>query len=239
MNLFRVYNYISTSFLLEVRLVHMSKIIKIEHLPSSVFTIIFSFLWYSLTQLPLIVGDSLKKYSLIFNILGTIYVLVIAGLCIYVLSRIYSKYSTKNSNIRRLPLFRYTLVFFIVMTAYNTFCDYILPTTKNQKTIENMINGNTFFIGILLFTIIAPILEELIFRGLFINMIFKQNTFWIPVISSGIIFGSLHSASNIMEWLYYVIFGMILAAAYKKTDTLAVPIALHMINNGISFFTTF
>lgn len=217
----------------------MSKIIKIEQLPAAVFTIIFSFLWYSLTQLPLIVGDSLKKYSLIFNILGTIYVLVIAGLCIYVLSRIYSKYSTKNSNIRRLPLLRYTLVFFIVMIAYNTFCDYILPTTKNQKTIENMINGNTFFIGILLFTIIAPILEELIFRGLFINMIFKQNTFWVPVISSGIIFGSLHSASNIMEWLYYVIFGMILAAAYKKTDTLAIPIALHMINNGISFFTTF
>jgi membrane protease YdiL (CAAX protease family) len=42
-----------------------------------------------------------------------------------------------------------------------------------------------------------------------------------------------------MEWLYYVIFGMILATSYKKTDTLAVPIALHMINNAISFFMTF
>ncbi|MEE8832441.1 MAG: type II CAAX endopeptidase family protein, partial [Leuconostoc gelidum] len=189
----------------------MSKIIRIEQLPTSIFTIIFSFLWYSFTQLPLIVGESLTKYSLIFNILGTIYVLVIAGSCIYVLSRIYGKYSTKNSSLSRIILFRYTLVFFIVMTAYNTFCDYIFPTTKNQKTIENMINGNTFFVGILIFTIIAPILEELIFRGLFINMIFKQNTFWVPVISSGIIFGSLHAASNIMEWLYYVIFGMILA----------------------------
>lgn len=195
--------------MLEVHLVNMSKIIRIEQLPTSIFTIIFSFLWYSFTQLPLIVGESLTKYSLIFNILGTIYVLVIAGSCIYVLSRIYGKYSTKNSSLSRIILFRYTLVFFIVMTAYNTFCDYIFPTTKNQKTIENMINGNTFFVGILIFTIIAPILEELIFRGLFINMIFKQNTFWVPVIISGIIFGSLHAASNIMEWLYYVIFGMI------------------------------
>lgn len=217
----------------------MSKIIRIEQLPTSIFTIIFSFLWYSFAQLPLIVGESLTNYSFIFNIFGIIYVLVIAGSCIYVLSRIYSKYSNKNASLRKIILFRYTLVFFIVMIAYNIFCDYILPTTKNQKTIENMINGNTFFVGILIFTIIAPILEELIFRGLFINMIFKQNTFWIPVISSGIIFGSLHAVSNITEWLYYVIFGMILAASYKKTETLAVPIALHMINNAISFFTTF
>ncbi|MEE8837888.1 MAG: CPBP family intramembrane glutamic endopeptidase [Leuconostoc gelidum] len=111
------------------------------------------------------------------------------------------------------------------------------PLMMNSNKV--ILNGHTFFVGILIFTIIAPILEELIFRGLFINLIFKQNTFWVPVISSGIIFGSLHAASNIMEWLYYVIFGMILATSYKKTDTLAVPIALHMINNAISFFMTF
>lgn len=217
----------------------MSKLVRIEQLPTSIVTIVVSFLWYSFTQLPLIVGESRTKYSLLFNILGIMYVLVIGGSCIFVLSRIYGKYSTKKFNLRRILLFRYTVLFFIMMTAYNTFCDYILPTTKNQKTIEDMINANTFLVGILIFTIIAPILEELIFRGLFINMIFKQNTFWVPVISSGIIFGSLHSVGNVVEWLYYVIFGIILAIAYKKTDILALPIALHMINNTTSFFTTF
>lgn len=70
-------------------------------------------------------------------------------------------------------------------------------------------------------------------------MLFERNTFWMPIITSGLFFGLLHASSNLIELLYYVFFGIILAFTYKRTGMLSLTIAIHAINNLISYTSTF
>lgn len=214
---------------------YLSKFLKIDQLPIAIFTLIFSLIWYSFIQLPITLNNYIEKKSLIFIILGTIYIFIFGGLLIMFLIKIY----TKNNVLKKDYNWKSIIYSFAIMLLYNTLFDYVLPTTKNQNIIISLINNKTIIMGALLFIIIGPIIEELICRGLFINMIFKQNTFWMPIITSGLFFGLLHASSNFIELLYYVFFGIILSFTYKKTGILSLTIALHVINNLISYTTTF
>ena len=84
-------------------------------------------------------------------------------------------------------------------------------------------------------TIIAPILEETVFR-LSIRKIIRND--YLFIILSGLLFGILHVAgsNNIGQLLYiipYSIPGCIFAYTLVKSDNIFVPISLHFIHNAI------
>lgn len=163
------------------------------------------------------------------------YILIFGGLLITFLIKKY----IKNNSLKKDYNWKLVMSSFAIMLLYNVLFDYILPTTKNQNLIIGLINNKTIIMGALLFIVIGPIIEELICRGLFINMLFERNTFWMPIITSGLFFGLLHASSNLIELLYYVFFGIILAFTYKRTGMLSLTIAIHAINNLISYTSTF
>lgn len=214
---------------------YLSKFLKIDQLPIAIFTLIFSLIWYSFIQLPITLNNYIESKSLIFIILGSMYILIFGGLLIIFLIKIY----TKNNSLKKDCNWKLITYSFAMMLLYNTLFDCILPTTKNQNIIISLINNKTIVMGALLFIIIGPIIEELICRGLFINMLFERNTFWAPIITSGLFFGLLHASGNFIELLYYVFFGIILSFTYKKTGILSLTIAIHIINNLISYTSTF
>lgn len=82
----------------------------------------------------------------------------------------------------------------------------------------------------------APVLDELVNRGLFFNLFFKQNTKQNQIagtLVSGIIFAVTHGLTGVNELLLSALFGWLLSALYLKTKNLAVPIALHLVINLI------
>ena len=84
-------------------------------------------------------------------------------------------------------------------------------------------------------TILAPILEESVFR-LAIRKIIKND--YIFIIMSGLLFGILHvsGADSIGQLLYiipYSIPGAIFAYTLVKSNNICVPISLHFIHNTI------
>ncbi|MEL6494045.1 MAG: CPBP family intramembrane glutamic endopeptidase [Cyanobacteria bacterium J06623_7] len=90
-------------------------------------------------------------------------------------------------------------------------------------------------IQVIAIVILAPIVEEILFRGVFFH---RWGTKWsvrTAVITSSIIFGCLH-----FNLLWASLFGLVMCFAYLKTKSLAVPIAMHFLNNfialGISFW---
>ncbi len=84
-------------------------------------------------------------------------------------------------------------------------------------------------------TVLAPILEESVFR-LSIRKIIKND--YLFIIISGLLFGILHvtSAGSVGQLLYiipYSIPGWIFAYTLVKSDNIYIPITLHFIHNSI------
>ena len=108
--------------------------------------------------------------------------------------------------------------------------------SNNQESIITTLKMApiyTFIVTVL----IAPILEELIFRLSFRKIFAKSNILFI--FFSGLIFGGMHVIStceNIVDLLFiipYSIPGFIFAYIYTKSKNIFVPISLHFIHNGI------
>ena len=83
---------------------------------------------------------------------------------------------------------------------------------------------------LLVIGIVAPIIEELVFRGLASQILFSGGNKWLAAIVTSLIFGLLH-ASNLIEWIMYTGLGIVFYLAYARRRNIKDSILLHMINN--------
>lgn len=114
--------------------------------------------------------------------------------------------------------------------------------TENQVAIEALVSQvNITMIGMLLYAIfLAPVVEELVFRGLVINYFFRHSWWWANIILSGFLFAFPHmgyiptNLSDLLSYVLYMSMGMVLAYVYKKSGQIQDSIAIHFLNNALS-----
>ncbi|NGP90191.1 type II CAAX endopeptidase family protein [Fodinibius halophilus] len=118
-----------------------------------------------------------------------------------------------------------------------------LISTETAKTYLNWINNTGAFNHIHEATILqqilfggliivaAPVIEEIIFRGVMIERLGAKYSYSKAVVISSVIFGLLHSTP-----LGAFIFGVVLSFLYLKTQSLFVPILIHATNNALALF---
>lgn len=93
--------------------------------------------------------------------------------------------------------------------------------------------------------IIGPIVEEFIFRGIFLNGLLKRYSAWFSIISISLFFGLLHFdysmiqlqqdvSIQVVNFLQAFILGLILGFVFWKTGSITPPILLHLLANFIS-----
>lgn len=105
-------------------------------------------------------------------------------------------------------------------------------TTANQASlIEEFQRGNGILLPIIL-GVLAPIVEEIIFRGILPLKIFKGYEGWGYIVG-GLLFALFHGPTNIMSFVIYGGSSVILTLLAYRTRRLEVSIAVHMINNGL------
>ena len=105
-------------------------------------------------------------------------------------------------------------------------------TTANQASLmEEFRRGNTMLLAIML-GVLAPIAEEIIFRGIIPLKIFKGYESWGYIIGR-LLFAIFHGPTNIMSFVIYGGASVILTLLAYRTRRLEVSIAVHMINNGL------
>ncbi|MGJ8638134.1 MAG: CPBP family intramembrane glutamic endopeptidase [Opitutaceae bacterium] len=85
---------------------------------------------------------------------------------------------------------------------------------------------------VLFAVILAPVVEEIIFRGCIYRFLKSKITFLSAQIISGIVFALMHA--NTMSFLPLVLIGIILARIYEKSGNLLVPMCFHAFFNGFS-----
>lgn len=88
-------------------------------------------------------------------------------------------------------------------------------------------------IAFVILVILAPIIEELLFRGLIYTKLRANYGASSTIIVSSIIFAGFHLELQIFLPLF--ILGCIIGYIYEKSDSLWVPILFHLINNGLAF----
>ncbi len=85
--------------------------------------------------------------------------------------------------------------------------------------------------------ILAPIAEELVFRGLVFRRLKGYTNFWVGALVSSALFGLYHM--NLAQGIYAFLFGIVLAAVYHRFNNLLAPILLHFAANLLSVILTY
>lgn len=119
------------------------------------------------------------------------------------------------------------LIRFVSPGLYDAFLDSPNLST-NMGRIEDPFRFGMAFIAIVL---LAPIVEELIFRGVLFNMLSKRHSIFFSLLVSGLFFGILHFAT----FFPAAILGFVLGFIYHRTGNIRLSIAAHMFNNLVSF----
>ena len=81
--------------------------------------------------------------------------------------------------------------------------------------------------------LLMPVAEEVIFRGYLFDAVRRHVGDRPTIIITALTFAAVH-----LQWFYFIPiagFGLILGWARYKTDSIWLPVLLHMANNGLSF----
>lgn len=152
----------------------------------------------------------------------------------------YYKTFVKNDDFKLKPL---TLVLMIPMgISAQIVVDAVLVLARPcfphafsgyDTLVQNVTGAGASFVMTLAIMIIAPIGEELLFRGVMFKY-FCHYLSTVPAIAfQALIFGIYHG--NIIQGIYAFLLGILLGAVYQRTGSVIPCIALHMSIN-ISFF---
>lgn len=138
--------------------------------------------------------------------------------------------------IRRKPLRLEELFFLMAMYGLVLLVDYATArfgTPQNQTNVADAMQvmpWTLFFMA----GVLAPFIEELIFRGVFMNLFWQKDNRLnnvAAVVCSGLIFGFMHEPHLSVFLLLYSSLGMVLAFVYRRERDLRYSIGLHMFIN--------
>jgi membrane protease YdiL (CAAX protease family) len=84
--------------------------------------------------------------------------------------------------------------------------------------------------------VVAPVAEEVFFRGYFFTALRNWKGVWPAAIITGVVFGAIHAGSAPVGYLVpLAVFGFGLCLLYWKTGSLYPCIVLHALNNSLAF----
>jgi len=107
-----------------------------------------------------------------------------------------------------------------------------LPSNVQENQQESVLSPVTNY---LTSGFAAPVVEELLFRGILMNLWNYSKSSkrrWLVIIIVSAIFGVVHTR-DLIAWLIYSFAGLILGYVYTATGKLRDSILLHFINNAV------
>ena len=108
----------------------------------------------------------------------------------------------------------------------------LIPMPEGIKELFEQMFSKTvpaFFTAV----IFAPVLEELIFRGIVLEGFLKNYSPAKAIIWTNVLFGLAHL--NPWQFIGAFLMGILISWVYYKTRNLILPVAMHMLNNLISY----
>jgi membrane protease YdiL (CAAX protease family) len=142
----------------------------------------------------------------------------------------------------RLPLLKTVLLSVILMVSIlllsEAYSRFVVPGQELQADMNQLIAGvpKTPLNHLLLFmtiAVIAPLLEELLFRGYLQSSLMHLMKPWQAILLASAVFGAIHFQP--LAFPILTALGAVFGYLYYKTGSLKVNIILHVLNNGIAY----
>jgi membrane protease YdiL (CAAX protease family) len=132
------------------------------------------------------------------------------------------------------PLLISTLLVFSSMFALNIFVQWF-PLKDNMSDVFSGLSRNV--LGIFSLALLAPLLEEVLFRGAIQGVLMHYfGRPWPAIIVSALVFGIFHL--NPVQIVYATLLGIVLGWIYYRTRSLLSVIVGHVLNNSLAVATT-
>ena len=165
----------------------------------------------------------------IFYLYGNISVVL---LLLYYALNLKNKLVLNKKDIKR--TLKYFVAFLPVIFIMSFLCKIMLFEYEEQKLvveIKKNFNNNLFF-NCFLIIIVAPIIEEIVFRGLFYKTLKNFIPFVQASIISSLIFAIIHE--NILSLTILFLLSLYLTWIYERTNSILYSILTHSIFNFLN-----
>ena len=90
--------------------------------------------------------------------------------------------------------------------------------------------------GYIVIGILAPIAEEMVFRGAILRSLlkaFSPQMHWLAIILSALLFGVVHG--NLPQGCHAFAIGLLLGWLYYRTDSIVPGVVFHWVNNSVAY----
>ena len=116
----------------------------------------------------------------------------------------------------------------------------LLHFTELSKSFAD-VAGQQFMVpiwqGLLLFGVVSPLAEEIVFRGVIYNRLKKYFPVWIAILTSAVLFGGYHG--NLVQGIYGFLLGTVIAWLYEVAGKFRIPVMFHAFANISVFLMTY
>lgn len=132
---------------------------------------------------------------------------------------------------------------FLIMAAVQAISAYVvssgkMPQSANEEAINQSL-GTSPVVMLMIVIVLGPVVEELLFRGLLMNLAFAERnraTQTFNLILSSVSFALVHVPTNLFDFATYALLGLGLGLTYARTRDLRSGMALHILNNLVACF---
>src|SRR3954447_25542572 len=135
------------------------------------------------------------------------------------------KYAAQMASLGALAYFLFTVVYAAIVRPDNP-----------QRVVEDLgadTNKLLLVVGALVVIMVAPLCEELFFRGILFTVLRQRMAFWPAAVIDGVLFGFVHGSLVIVPILAAL--GIVFCYVYEQTGSIFPTIALHALNNTIAY----
>jgi hypothetical protein len=133
------------------------------------------------------------------------------------------------------------VIYAILSSILIMLASQVLPwfdANQVQQTGFDQVSRNyELVLAFLSLVVIAPIFEEILFRGFLLGKLKKYMPVWIAVIATSVLFGFVHGAWNLAFDTFAL--SVILCVLRVLTGSIWASILLHMVKNAVAFYILF
>lgn len=135
------------------------------------------------------------------------------------------KFTAQMASLGALAYFLFTVLYAAIVRPDNP-----------QRVVEDLgadTNKLLLVVGALVVIVVAPVCEELFFRGILFTVLRQRMPLWPAAVIDGVLFGFVHGSLVIVPILAAL--GVVFCYVYERTGSIFPTIALHALNNTIAY----
>lgn len=131
----------------------------------------------------------------------------------------------------------YVILTAIITAFAMTFLTFVNYEQPQETGFTNITYRYEFIMAFVMLVIIAPIAEEVLFRGYLLGKLRKHAPLWVSILVTSVVFAVVHFAWNVGLDVFAL--SIVLCLLRVVSGSLWPSILLHMLKNGAAFYFLF